>query len=56
MRSVSKRVAVLSLLLALIAPTAFGAPDRDRSDPGPGHSWLQRVKHFVERPTLWLFR
>ena len=47
MRSVSKRLAVLSLVLALTAPNAFAVPDHDRTDPD--RSWLQRVKHFVMR-------
>ena len=45
MRTVSKRLAVLSLLFALSASSAFAAPDRDRNDPD--RSWFQRVKHFV---------
>jgi hypothetical protein len=45
MRGVSKQLAVLSLLVALAAPSAFAAPDRDRIDPD--RSWFERVKHFV---------
>ncbi len=44
MRSVSKRLLLVSLLLVLAVP-AFAAPDQDRNDPG--RSWFERVKHFV---------
>jgi len=47
MRSVSKRVAVLSLLVVLAAQGAFAAPRDDDDRRSGGGTWGGRIKHLI---------